>query len=74
MSTRLTVPPEFDEASRDERIAFVEALWNRIAEAPDEVSVPAEHRRILDERLDAAPTGASWEQVRDRELKRLRRA
>jgi hypothetical protein len=31
MSTNLKVPPEFDHVSKEQRIAFVQELWDRIA-------------------------------------------
>lgn len=78
MTANLTIPPEFESASRDERIAFVEALWDRIAQEPDNVPISDEHKRILDERLAsyrAAPeSGRPWSEVRDRLLTRLRRS
>lgn len=53
MSTGLKIPPEFDAAPKVERIAYVKALWNRIAEDPDTVAIPESHKQILDERLAA---------------------
>jgi hypothetical protein len=43
MSSVLKVPAEFDAASSDERIAFVQAVWDRIARDEHEVPVPPEH-------------------------------
>jgi putative addiction module component (TIGR02574 family) len=78
MSTNLKVPPGFDEASKDERIAFVQELWDRIAKDPEKIPVPIEHQRILEERLKeyrASPKGGRpWSEVRDHLLAKLRRA
>ena len=76
MSANLKVPPEFDAVSSDERIAFVQELWDRIARDPERVDVPDEHKRILDERLSAYSAdprpGKSWNEVRDELLSKLR--
>jgi putative addiction module component (TIGR02574 family) len=77
MSTNLKVPPGFDEAPKEQRIAFVQALWDRIAQDSEKVSVPIEHQRILQERLKeyrATPeAGRPWSEVRDHLLAKLRR-
>jgi putative addiction module component (TIGR02574 family) len=76
MSAKLKVPPEFDTLPKEQRIAFVQELWDRIAKDPESVSVPNEHKRILDERLGAyranPQPGRSWSEVRDRLLAKLR--
>jgi len=72
MTAKLKIPPEFDEVSRDQRIAFVQDLWDRIAQNPDGVPVPDEHRRILEERLNDfrlnPQPGRPWSEVRDQLL------
>jgi putative addiction module component (TIGR02574 family) len=76
MSTKLNIPPEFDAVPKDQRIAFVQELWDRIAQDPDRVPVPDEHKRILDERLSAyrinPQPGRPWSEVRDQLLVKLR--
>jgi putative addiction module component (TIGR02574 family) len=77
MNTRkLPIPPEFEAASKEQRIAFVQELWDRIAQDPDNVPIPEHHRRILDERLDAYRAnpqgGRLWSEVRDELLTKLR--
>ena len=61
-------PPGFDELSVDQRIDFVQYLWDRIAATPEQVPIPAWHRRIILERLEsyrADPTaGRPWADVR----------
>lgn len=78
MSTDLKIPPEFESASKDERIAYVEALWDRIAQEPDTVPMPERHKQVLDERLDAyranPQAGRPWSEVRDGLLDKLRRS
>ncbi|MFO0762425.1 MAG: addiction module protein [Byssovorax sp.] len=68
MSHALRYPPMgFDDLSVDQQIDYVQTLWDRIAGREDQVSVPAWHREILDERLaddEANPdAGRAWEQV-----------
>ena len=77
-STPLQVPPGFDEAPDEQRIAFVQELWDRIAADPQRVPVPPEHRRILEELFAAYATdshpGRAWSEVREELLSRLRKA
>lgn len=77
MSSRLQIPPDFDNASNDDRIAFVQELWDRIAAHPHRVPVPAEHQLVLEARLAAyradPQSGRAWSEVRDELLSTLRR-
>ena len=61
-------PPGFDDLSVDERIDFVQSLWDRIAATPEQVPVPEWHRRIIRERLETyqtkPATGRLWTDVR----------
>lgn len=61
-------PPGFDDLSVEEKIDYVQALWDRIAASPEQVPVPEWHLRILQERLEAYkanPTaGRPWEEAR----------
>jgi putative addiction module component (TIGR02574 family) len=63
-------PPGFDELSEDEKIDYLQSLWERITATPGAVPVPGWHREILDERLkdlEADPVaGDSWETVQAR--------
>ena len=71
----LAVPPEFDDAPQSQRIAFVQDLWDRIAQDPEKVPIPDSHKRILDERLNAyrasPQAGRSWSEVREQLLAKL---
>lgn len=66
--SKLTIPPEFEQASIDERIEFVQDLWNRIAADADNLPIPEEHLRIIEERLRESPTSPegsrSWDGVK----------
>ena len=62
-------PPGFDDLSVDEKIDYVQSLWDRIAASPDTIPVPDWHREILDERLkdlEANPAAVEgWEVVQE---------
>jgi putative addiction module component (TIGR02574 family) len=66
-------PPGFDELSVDEKIDYLQSLWDRIAATPETVPVPNWHREVLDERLRDVDVGAgdSWEVVRERLRKKF---
>jgi len=68
-------PPGFDELPVEEKVHYVEALWDRIAAAPQEVSVPDWHRQLLRDRLaeyrNDPKTGRPWRDVRDELLREL---
>jgi putative addiction module component (TIGR02574 family) len=76
MSAELKVPPEFDTAPKEQRIAFVQELWDRIAQDPERVPMPPEHQRLLEERLTeyrANPrSGRLWSEVREQLLAKFR--
>ena len=69
-------PPGFDDLSIDEKLDYVQSLWDRISAHPDEIPVPDWHRRVIDDRLAAHradPTAAvPWEEVREDLLEKLR--
>ena len=62
------LPPGFDELTRQEQIEYVQQLWNRIAEAEEDVEVPHWHRQIIRERLSnsSADEDISWDAVKRR--------
>lgn len=74
--TKLAIPPEFNTASKEARIEFVQDLWDRIAEDESQVPVPDNHKQVLDQRLDAyranPRAGRPWNEVRDEILTKLR--
>lgn len=69
-------PPGFDDLPTDEQIDYVQALWDRIAAAPERVPEPEWHESVLEERVkahrDAPGDVASWDEVRERISRRLR--
>ena len=67
---------EFKDLPTQERIEYVQELWDFIAESPEQVPVPDSHKAILDVRLaayEANPEqGRPWSEVREDLLKKLR--
>ena len=68
-------PPGFDDLPVEEKVLYVEALWDRIAAAPEQIGVPDWHRQLLSERLaeyrSDPGTGRRWRDVRDELLNEL---
>ncbi|HYW74413.1 MAG TPA: addiction module protein [Pyrinomonadaceae bacterium] len=72
MSQALPLPPPgFDALSIDDKIDYVQSLWDRIAARPGDVPVSDWHREIINERLAAyranPDQGKDWEEV-EREI------
>ena len=72
MSQTLPVPPPgFDALPIDDKIDYVQSLWDRIAARPEDVPVPDWHREIIHERLAVHRAkndqGKEWEEV-EREI------
>jgi putative addiction module component (TIGR02574 family) len=49
--TAIPEPPGFSDLSKEEQVRYVQALWDRIAEQPDDLPVPESHLELLEERL-----------------------
>ena len=68
-------PPGFDDLSVDEKIEYVQSLWDRIAATDEQVPMPEWHRRVIADRMRefaANPdAGRPWEAVRDELRRRL---
>lgn len=67
MSRELPLPPPgFEALSTDEKIDYVQSLWDHIAARPEEVPVPDWHLKLLEERLAAHELGEDqdrdWEE------------
>lgn len=71
-------PPGFEELSPDEKLEYIQALWDHFFEHPEEVPVPDCHRQVIAERLAAhrrgAMTSRPWSEIREELLARLRTA
>lgn len=44
-------PPGFSTLTKTEQIRYLQELWDRIADAPGELSVPESHMGLVAERL-----------------------
>jgi putative addiction module component (TIGR02574 family) len=49
--TTISDLPGFNELSKAEQINYLQNLWDRIAEEPDEIPVPESHLVLVEERL-----------------------
>ncbi len=69
-------PPGFDELSVDEKVDYVQSLWDRIAAKPETVPVPDWHLEVIEGRLNesrAKPSaGRSWDELREELRAKLR--
>jgi putative addiction module component (TIGR02574 family) len=69
-------PPGFDDLAVDEKIDYVQSLWDRIAVSEGELPLRAWQREVLDERLAAhraSPHEAKpWKDVLDELERRLK--
>ena len=68
-------PPGFDDLSVDEKIDYLQSLWDRIAATPETIPIPNWHREIVDERrkdFEADPAaGDSWDVIQERLRKKF---
>jgi putative addiction module component (TIGR02574 family) len=74
--TLLDPPPGFDELTTEEKVEYVQSLWDRILAGPDDVPVPRWHQEVVGERLDAHradPDAARpWEETREDLARKLK--
>ena len=72
----ITIPADFEEASAEQRVAYVQALWDKIASDPANLAIPEHHKRLLEARLEEhkknPQAGKPWNEVRDQLLSKLR--
>jgi putative addiction module component (TIGR02574 family) len=77
MALSLPLPPAgFDDLPVEERIDYVQLLWERIAARPGDVPVPDWHKDVIRDRLESyrsnPDTGREWPEFRDALLRKLR--
>lgn len=62
-------PPGFDELSAEEKIEYVQSLWERVTARPHDVPVPEWYMCVIKERVERHRTHPEetipWEEVRD---------
>ena len=49
--TTIPEPPGFAELSKAEQVRYLQALWDRISEKPDDLPVPESHLDLAEKRL-----------------------
>jgi putative addiction module component (TIGR02574 family) len=56
----------------NEKLLLVEALWDSIAEDPEQLAIPEHHKTILEARLQTLAEekahGSSWDELREKYL------
>ena len=61
---------DYEKLTVPEKILYLQDLWDKIAEVPDEVEITDAQREELDRRLkdyeESPDEGSSWEEVRKR--------
>jgi hypothetical protein len=59
-------PPGFDDLSPNEKLDYINALWERFTAQPEDVPMPEWHREVIAERVAAAGEGSArpWDAVR----------
>lgn len=61
-------PPGFEQLSTEEKIAYLQALWDLISARPEDVPVPDWHKGVIAERLAEARSSSAqvrpWAEVR----------
>lgn len=50
-NTSIPEPPGFNKLSKAEQIRYLQALWDSIAEDPNELPVPEGHLEVAEQRL-----------------------
>jgi putative addiction module component (TIGR02574 family) len=77
MLNKVSNPPAgFDELTVDEKLDYVESLWDRIAAQPETVAVPDWHLEVIEQRTlegqAGSHNGRSWDDFREELRTKLR--
>jgi putative addiction module component (TIGR02574 family) len=77
MLSKISNPPAgFDELTIEEKLDYVESLWDRIAANPETVPVPDWHLEVIEQRTRegqaGAQLGSSWDDFREQLRAKLR--
>jgi putative addiction module component (TIGR02574 family) len=70
MLSKISNPPAgFDELTVDEKLDYIESLWDRIMAKPETVPVPDWHLEVIEQRTREGQAGAhhgrSWDDFRE---------
>lgn len=75
---QLPIPPAgFDELSAEEKLEYIQALWDHFSGHAEEVPTPRWHLDVVAQRLQQHREGEaarSWSEIREELLARLRGA
>lgn len=77
MPTRIPLPPSgFDDLTADEKVDYVQSLWDRIAGDSAEMPVPDWHRAVIKQRLEDRKSSPNdvvgWKEARESIARELR--
>lgn len=77
MLSKISNPPAgFAELTIEEKLDYVESLWDRIAANPETVPVPDWHLEVIEQRTRegqaGAQLGSSWDDFREQLRAKLR--
>lgn len=71
-------PAGFDDLAPEEKVAYVQSLWERITRHPEDLPSPSWHLEVIEKRLAAleqdGDKGRPWAQVREDLRQRLHAA
>ena len=77
MESKVANPPAgFDELTVEEKLDYLESLWDRITARPEAISVPDWHLEVIEQRFDKGQAGSrghrSWDDFREELRAKLR--
>ena len=77
MLNKVSNPPAgFDELTIEEKLDYVESLWDRIAAKPEAVAVPEWHPEVIEQRMPEGQPGSHkgrpWDDFREELRTQLR--
>jgi putative addiction module component (TIGR02574 family) len=52
-ATSIPDPPGYSELSTTEQVRYIQMLWDRVFERPEELPVPESHLQLAEERLES---------------------
>jgi putative addiction module component (TIGR02574 family) len=69
-------PPGFNDLTVEEKLDYIQSLWDHIAIHPEDLPVPDWHQRVIQGRLEAHRTDPDaarpWEEVCDEVTEKLK--
>ena len=79
MESKVANPPAgFDELTVEEKLDYLESLWDRITARPEAVPVPDWHLEVIEQRFHKGQAGSqdhrSWDDFREQLRHRQRQS